>query len=474
MNILFASSECTPFVASGGLGDVSGSLPKSLVRSGADCRVVLPLYGDMKPEYREKLEYITNFYVPLAWRSQYCGLFRLVHDGVTCYFLDNEYYFKRSGLYGFFDDGERFAFYSRAILEMLAHCDFAPEIIHTNDWQTALVNVYINAFYRSDPKFYGIKTLFTIHNIQYQGKFGLEMLDDVLGLKGQSSALVEYGGCVNFMKGAIECADKVSTVSPTYAREILDPWFAHGLDKLLVEKQYKLGGILNGIDTDVYNPETDPYIIKNYSKKAFIKGKAECKKELLQKFSLDDDGAPVMAIISRLVAHKGIDLIKHVIEYLLLSGIKVVVLGTGDYMYENCFRDFAARYPGSCGVKIGFIPELARKIYAGADMFLMPSKSEPCGLSQMIALRYGTIPVVRITGGLKDSITDSGDGEGNGFTFQSYNAHDMLDACLRAKATYENKTAWRELVSRALRCDFGWTRAAQSYLGLFDEMRSLW
>ena len=474
MKILFAASECTPFVSSGGLGDVAGSLPGALCRAGADCRVVLPLYGDMKPEYRDKLEYLTNFYVPVAWRNQYCGLFRLEHDGVTYYFLDNEYYFKRSGLYGFYDDAERYTFFSRAILEMLRHCDFEPEILHTNDWQTALANVYINVFYRSDPKFEKIKTLFTIHNIQYQGKYVFDVLEDVLGLSGEQASLVEYDGCVNFMKGAIECADRVSTVSPTYAREILDPWFSHGLDALLRERQNKLCGILNGIDVKGYDPATDPNLAKNFSARAYLRGKEACKKELLQTFGLEDNGAPVIAIVSRLVAHKGIDLIKHVMEYILLSGMQMVVLGTGEYMYESCFRDFAERYPTSCGVKIGFVPELARKIYAGADLFLMPSKQEPCGLSQMIALRYGTLPIVRTTGGLADSISDAVDGEGNGFTFQSYNANDMLDACLRAKATYEDKAQWKELVKRALKCDFSWSRSSDSYLDLYNEMLTLW
>ncbi|MEG1650206.1 MAG: glycogen synthase GlgA [Oscillospiraceae bacterium] len=473
MNVLFATSECYPYAASGGLGDVSGALPKALSRCGVDCRVVLPLYGDIKPEQRAKMTFICDFIVPVAWRHQYCGLFELSENGVTYYFLDNEYYFKRAGLYGYYDDAERFAFFSRAVLEMLRHCDFSPDIIHSNDWQTALTNVYLNKFYREEEKFSSIKTLFTIHNIQYQGKYGVELLSDVVGIAPSEAAVLEFGGCVNFMKGAIEVSDKVNTVSPTYAKEILDPWFAHGLDPLLRAKQFKLCGILNGIDTEVYDPHTDPYIAANFSAR-YPQKKALCKKELLEKFSLEDNGAPVMAIVSRLVAHKGIDLVKHVLEYILLSGIQVVVLGSGEYMYENCFSDFARRYPQSCGVKIGFIPELARKIYAGADMFLMPSKSEPCGLSQMLALRYGTVPVVRITGGLADSITDSGDGEGNGFTFRSYNAHDMLDACLRAKAVYENHDEWNVLVKRALKCDFGWERAAESYLGLYNEMVTLW
>ncbi len=473
MQVLFVTSECVPFAASGGLGDVSGALPKALGAAGVDCRVVMPLYGDVKPEHRARMTFVCDFNVPVAWRSQYCGLYELVDSGVTYYFLDNEYYFKRSGLYGYYDDAERYVFFSRAALEMLRHCDFAPDVIQANDWQSALVPVYLNKFYRDEEKFAAIKTLFTIHNIQYQGKYGVELLGDVVGIAPAEAAVLEYGGCVNFMKGAIESADKVNTVSPTYATEILDPWFAHGLDPLLREKQYKLCGILNGIDTEVYDPHTDPYIAAQFSAR-YPQKKTQCKKELIEKFSLEDNGAPIIAIVSRLVAHKGIDLVKHVLEYILLGGMQVVVLGSGEYMYENCFNDFARRYPGQCGVKIGFIPELAHKIYAGADMFLMPSKSEPCGLSQMIALRYGTVPIVRVTGGLADSISDSGDGEGNGFTFRSYNAHDMLDACLRAKAVYENKDDWSALVKRALKCDFSWERSAQSYIGLYEEMVTLW
>ena len=473
MNVLFATSECYPFATSGGLGDVSSALPKALNKNGVDCRVVMPLYGDIKQEYRAKMKFLTDFKVPLAWREQYCGLFTLSYEGVQYYFLDNEQYFKRNGLYGYYDDGERYAFFSRALLEMLRHVDFAPEIIHTNDWQSALANVYINKFYRGDPKFYSIKTLITIHNIQYQGKYGKEILKDVVGIDEGYASDLEYGGCINFLKGAIECSDKVNTVSPTYAQEILDPWFAHGLDGILRDKQYKLCGILNGIDTDTYNPETDPYIAANYSLEA-PKNKAACKKALNETFHLENNDAPIIGIVSRLVAHKGIDLVKHVLEYIILGGMKVVVLGSGEYMYENCFLDFQNRYPNMCGVKIGFIPELARKIYSGSDMFLMPSKSEPCGLAQMISLRYGTLPIVRETGGLKDSVSDSGDGNGNGFTFKSYNAHDMLDACLRAKSVYESKKDWNVLVKRALSCDFSWTQAAESYIGLYKEMVDLW
>lgn len=474
MNILFCTSEAYPFVASGGLGDVAGSLPKAIKALKADCRVVLPLYSDMKQAYKDKLTYITNFTVPVGWRSQYCGVFEYKHEGVIFYFLDNEYYFKRNGIYGFYDDGERYAFFSRAVLEMLHYVDFAPEIIHTNDWQTALVNLYLNLYYRHMPKFYSIKTLFTIHNIQYQGKYGLEMLEDTLSINPKDAYLIEYEGCVNYMKAAIESADRVSTVSPTYAGEILDPWFSHGLDTLLRERTYKLCGILNGIDTKVYDPKTDPYLAQNYGLQDLAVGKKACKDDLRTLFGLENNDEPVIGMVGRLVSHKGLDLVRHVCEYIILSGMQIAMLGSGDYAYESFFSEMAARYPGRFSVKIGFLPDIAHKVYAGSDMFLMPSKSEPCGLAQMVALRYGTVPIVRETGGLKDTISDSGDGIGNGFTFKSYNAHDMLDACQRAKAAYENKEGWQLLVKRDMKCDHSWKASAKEYLNLYEEMTRLW
>ena len=416
------------------------------------------------------MTYLCNFYVPVGWRNQYCGVFTAEADGVTYYLLDNEYYFKRATLYGFYDDGERFAFFSRAILEMLRVVDFAPDILHTNDWQTALVPVYLNLYYRGEEKFANIKTAFTIHNIQYQGKYGAEMLADVLSIGPENAHLVEFDRCVNFMKGALEAADKITTVSPSYAGEIMDPWFAHGLDGLLREKSYKTCGILNGIDVDVYNPATDPALAKTYTVKTVESGKAACKKALREMFSLEDNGQPIIGMVTRLVSHKGLDLVRHVAEYIVLSGIQLVLVGNGDYMYESFFNELAAKYPGRVGVFIGFNPDMAHKVYAGADMFLMPSKSEPCGLAQMVALRYGTIPIVRETGGLKDSIHDSGDGKGNGFTFATYNAHDMLDACLRAKAGYDFADGWKTLVKRAMECDYSWNASAASYLGLYEEM----
>lgn len=474
MNVLYCTSEAYPFAVSGGLGDVAGSLPKAIRNRKVACRVVMPLYGDIAPQYRSQMKYICNFTVDLAWRKQYCGLFEMTYNGVKYYFLDNEYYFRRSGLYGFYDDGERFAFFSRAILEMLHFVDFAPDVIHSNDWQTALVNVYINLYYRHIPKFSLIKTMFTIHNIQYQGKYGMEMMEDTLGISQEQSYLLEYQGCVNYMKGAIVSADLVTTVSPTYAREIMDPWYAHGLDALLRENAGKVTGIVNGIDTKVYDPAADPALVENYDITTFEAGKAACKADLRRIFGLEEGPEPIVAMVSRLVGHKGIDLVKYAAEYLLLSGMQLVVLGSGETDYENFFAELSARYPGKMGLRTGFVPELAHKIYAGADVFLMPSKQEPCGLSQMVALRYGAIPVVRETGGLADTVQDSGDGHGNGFTFKSYNAHDMLDACLRAKAGYEQAEGWRVLVKRAMLCDHSWSASAKEYILLYERVMSFW
>ncbi len=472
MNVLFCASEGNPFCASGGLGDVAGSLPQALVKAGVDCRVVLPLYGTMK--FRDELTYITNFSVPVGWRSQYCGLFTCQRDGVTYYFLDNEYYFKRGSLYGFYDDGERFAFFSRACLEMLFYTEFAPDVINCNDWQTALVPVYLNLYYRHLDKFSRIKTVFTIHNIQYQGKYGLEILEDTCGIGRRDAHVVEYDGCANFMKGAFECCDRISTVSPTYAGEILDPWFSHGLDGLLRQKQYKLCGILNGIDTIGYDPATDPNIEAHFDAKTFKEGKPICKKALREQFGLHQDESPVIAMVTRLVGHKGVDLVRSVAEGLVDLGMQLVILGNGEYAYEAFFSDLAARHPGRVGVYIGFVPPLARKIYAGADLFLMPSKSEPCGLAQMVACRYGTIPIVRETGGLRDSIHDSGDGQGNGFTFSQYSAHDLYEACRRANEGYWQKEGWPVLVERAMRCDFSWGVSAERYKEMYEQVSGLW
>ena len=474
MKILFCSSEVVPFAASGGLGDVAGSLPKSLNAEGQDVRVILPLYGKIKEKYSEDLKFIDSFNVSLGRRNKYCGLFTMEQNGVTYYLLDNEFYFNRPNLYGYGDDGERFAFYSKAILESLLHMDFEPDIIHANDWQSALVTLYINVYYRHIQKFQKIKTVFTIHNIAYQGQYGYNMIADTLGLPQEWAHHAEYNGDTNFMKAAIENADKVTTVSPTYAQEILDPWFAHGLDPILREKQHKLWGILNGIDYESYNPKTDKIIVKNFHADAFIKNKAVCKKELRSLFNLEEDGSPIISMVTRLVGHKGVDIIVQAMQGLIDKGYQVVVLGTGESQYEEFFRDLAARYPGRVGVEIAFIPALSRKIYAGSDMFLMPSKSEPCGLSQMIALRYGTIPVVRETGGLKDSVKDSQDGVGNGFTFANYSADELYGACMRAYEGYQDTKGWRVLVKRAMQSDCSWKNSAKEYIRMYEDTMKLW
>ena len=473
MNILFCTSEATPFAASGGLGDVAGSLPAAICARKVNVRVVMPLYGDMKPEWKEKLKYLCNFMVPVGWRNQYCGVFTLVREKVTYYFLDNEYYFKRAGLYGFYDDAERFTFFSRAILELVRNTDYQPDLIHCNDWQTALVPVYLNVLYRGVEGFGHIKSVFTIHNIQYQGKYGKEILEEIVGISQADAHILEYDGCINLMKGAIECADKVSTVSPSYANEILDPWYSHGLDDFLRKKQYKLCGILNGIGKE-YDPANDACIVANYKAANFFAPKLLCKQDLQKEFGLNDWPVPVVGMVTRLVAHKGLDLVRHVAQEIIDSGMQLVILGSGEAEYETFFTQLAARNKGCVGVKIGFIPALARKVYAGADMFLMPSKSEPCGLSQMVALRYGTIPIVRETGGLRDSIQDSGDGKGNGFTFSSYNGYDMLHACMRAKEGFENAEGWKTLVTRAMKCDCSWNASAKQYVEMYQDVATYW
>lgn len=472
MKVLFVSSEAQPFAASGGLGDVAGALPKMLRKRLIGCRIVMPLYSTISQELKDSMTFITSISVPVAWRRQYCGIFQAKVDGVIYYLIDNQYYFKRDSLYGFYDDAERFTFFSRAVLEMLPHIDFRPDIIHCNDWQSALTPVFYSTMYAKDPWYQGIKTVFTIHNIQYQGTYGMDLVNDVVGLKPEDSNLVEYDGDVNFMKGAIECADKVTTVSPSYAEEILDPWYSHGLDTILRQRQWKLEGILNGIDTEFYDPETDESIECNYNISNVFEGKAANKKALQENMGLPVRAdVPMIGIVSRMVSHKGFDLVKAVFDELLSNeDVQVVVVGSGDWQYEQYFRELSNRYHGKIAVRIGFVPSLARKIYAASDMFLMPSKSEPCGLSQMVALRYGTVPIVRETGGLRDSITDSGDGHGNGFTFKTYNAHDMLGAIKRGLGAYWNREYWPTLVNRAMECDFSWGRSANEYIKLYKQM----
>jgi starch synthase len=471
MKILFAASEAVPFAASGGLADVVGSLPKAIKGLGHECCVVIPLYKSISPEFREKMTFLKNITVDVSWRKQYCGIFESEWDGITYYFIDNEYYFARDGMYGFYDDCERFVFFDRAVLEMIKFIDFKPDIIHCNDWQTALIPVYYNVYYKYQHGYDKIRNVFTIHNIEYQGKYGREILNEVMGIPMYNANVLEYDGYINMMKGAIESADKITTVSPSYAWEILDPWYAHGLDRILVTKQYKLRGILNGIDTDLYSPEKDTAISGHYSS-ADPSGKAVCKNALINDHSLEPDSEPIIGIVTRFVNHKGIDLIRCVFEEIVRMGIKFVVLGNGEKIYEDFFREMASRYPGRVSVTLGFLPELSRRIYAGSDMFLMPSQSEPCGLAQMIAMRYGSIPIVRETGGLRDTVRDNGGENGNGFTFKTYNANDMLDAVRRAKRDYDDAPVWNNLVKRAMNCDYSWNASANLYIDTYNELIS--
>ncbi|MBR7133412.1 MAG: glycogen synthase GlgA [Clostridia bacterium] len=472
MKVLFASSEAYPFAMSGGLADVAGALPKALRKRLIGCRIIMPLYSCVSEEMRQKMTFICNITVPVSWRRQYCGVFEAHLDGVIYYLIDNQYYFNRDGLYGHYDDAERFAFFSRAVLEVIPHIGFTPDIIHCNDWQTALIPVYLDTIYRSSDPYKNIKTVFTIHNIQYQGKYGYELTGDVLGLPNGTESLVEYDNCVNLMKGAIQCSDKITTVSPTYSREILDPYYSHGLDSILKEFTYKLTGIVNGIDVDVYNSETDSLIYKNFTV-GDTEGKAYNKAQLQKEMGLPEaPDVPLVGIVTRLVKHKGIDLVKCVFEDLLRADIQFAILGSGEWEFETFFHEMAQKYPEKVGLKLGFKPQLAHRIYAGADIFLMPSQSEPCGLAQMVALRYGTIPIVRETGGLNDTISDSGDGLGNGFTFKSYNAHDMLETIWRALAGYAEKDGWRLLRDRAMKCDNSWGTSANAYIRLYKEIIS--
>lgn len=472
--ILFATSEAVPFIKTGGLADVAGSLPKALVDGGVDCRVILPLYMDIRQELRDKMTYIGNIYVSLSWRYQYCGLFKAEIDGVTYYFVDNEYYFKRSGLYGYYDDGERFAFFARAVIESVRLMDgFSPDIIHSNDWQTALIPVFLDVFYRSDEMFKNVKTVFTIHNIEFQGRYSGFMSGDVLGLPAWAREYVDFDGDVNYMKGGIERANKVTTVSQTYAQEILNSYFGYGMNNILVNRQFKLSGIINGIDVKANDPKTDKFAYANYDLKTFdlkVKNKTAFQNDL----GLPVDGnIPMIGMVGRLTHQKGLDLLSPIITRILDMGVQLVVLGTGDYKYEEMLRSCQSRYPGNLRALITFSGELASKIYCASDMFLMPSKFEPCGLSQMIAMRYGSLPIVRETGGLKDTVIpyDYTTGKGTGFTFYSYNAYDMLGAVERAVGMYRDyKADWQKIVNNAMTQDFSWKNIALRYVDLYKEL----
>ena len=467
MKILYAASEALPFMASGGLADVAGSLPKAIRDKMHACRVVMPLYSDIKPELRAKMKYVTNFTVNLSWRNLYCGVYEANHNGVVYYFIDNEYYFKRPGCYGYYDDGERFAFFSRSVMEILPFIDFYPDVMHCHDWQSALASIYLKTIYCKRPEYQFIRSLFTIHNIEYQGKYSLDILEDLFGISNSYRYLMEFDGCINLMKAGIECSEQFSTVSPTYANEIKSETYAHGLHEIIRRNEFKLTGILNGIDVDAYNPETDKALFANYSAED-LTNKAVCKSEMQTMLGLPVKNVPVIAMITRLVAHKGIELVKTVAEDILHEDVQVVLLGTGDFAYEEYFKDLGKRYEGKMSANIAFNNDLSRKIYSGADIFLMPSISEPCGLSQMIASRYATVPVVRETGGLYDSIKPYGAG-GNGFTFSSCNAYDMLYVIHEAISTYKNEEAWKALMKKAMTTDFSWQRSADDYKNLYQK-----
>lgn len=465
--ILFVASECQPFVVTGGLAEVVGSLSKALAATGRyDVRVVVPLYSDIKQEHRAKFTYKGNLYVHLAWRNQYCGIFEYIQDGVTFYFIDNEFYFKRPGCYGYYDDGERFAFFSRAVLEIMPFIDFYPEVMHCHDWQAALAAIYLKTNYCFRPEYQFIRALFTIHNIEYQGRYSLDLLGDLFDIYGSYQHLVEYENCINLMKGAIECCERFSTVSPRYAQEIKDPFYAHGLDPIVRRNEFKLTGILNGIDDIGYSCEHDEHLFANYTPEDF-KNKAVCKKELQKMLGLPQKAdTPIISMITRLVSHKGLDLVTNVIEEILQDDVQIVILGTGESHFEGFFTSLAGRYPDKLSANIVFNGDLSRKIYSGSDIFLMPSKSEPCGLSQMIACRYGTVPVVRETGGLFDSIKPLV----NGYTFTNYNAHDMMYVVRKAVADYKNKEEWAKLMYRAATTDFSWSHSAKEYEALYLDM----
>ncbi len=471
--ILFAASECTPFIATGGLAEVIGSLSKSLAQDEEyDVRVVLPLYSDIRGDYRQRFTYLGNINVPLGWRNQYCGIFSYEESGVTFYFLDNEYYFRRGGCYGYYDDGERFAFFSRAVMEILGFLQFYPDVLHCHDWQAALAAIYLKTIYCHRREYSLIRAVFTIHNIEYQGKYSLDVLEDLFGISDDYRYLLEFDGCANLMKAAIECSETFTTVSPTYAEEIKRAEYAHGLQGEVERNAFKLRGILNGIDVKSYDPATDPALFAPYSAENPA-GKEICKAELQKMLGLPVRAdVPVVAMISRLVAHKGLDLVRAAIEELLADDVQFVLLGTGDSEYESYFKDLANRYKGKAVSIIAFNGDLSRKIYSGADIFLMPSKSEPCGLSQMIASRYLTVPVVRETGGLYDSIKPYGAG-GNGFTFAAYNAGDMLYVLREAVSLYKNKPEWQKLMIKAGTTDFSWQRSAEEYKKLYTDTLAL-
>ena len=475
MKILFVASEAMPFIRTGGLGDVAGALPQSFLKQGHDARVIIPFYKEeIKPAFRDTLRFVGSTTVELGWRNQYCGVYEAVYDGITYYFVDNEYYFKRKGLYGHFDDGERFAFFSKAVLEVLGIIDFFPDILHANDWHTALTPVFLDVNYRFDERYQNIKTVFTIHNIEFQGKYDPFILGDILGLPEWAHNLVLNDGCVNYMKGGIESSAVVTTVSDTYATEILDPFYSYGLDSILSERRYKVHGVVNGIDTKLYDPAKDKSLFVNYTAKTVAEKKKENKKAICEMLNLSyDENRPMIAMVTRLTEQKGLDLVGAVIDEIMRADVQVVILGTGDWKYENLVKRVENDYPNKFRGILQFSSDLASKLYGASDLFLMPSKFEPCGLSQMIAMRYGSIPIVRETGGLKDTVEayNHETKEGKGYTFKTYNSYDMLDAVWRAYACFFDKENWAKVTENAMKGDYGWDASAKKYIKIYKNIK---
>lgn len=474
MKVLFVTSESYPFIKTGGLGDVAYSLPKALKKLGTDIRVIMPKYLQIVEFIKQQMEPLDEFTVPVGWRNQYCGIERYVSEGVEYYFVDNEYYFKRENAYGYFDDAERFAFFSRAVIEFVKRRIFVPDVIHLNDWHTGLVPAYLKSEDMEPVDVSALRTMFTIHNLQYQGRFAPEVFYDITGLPHEmmSDEGLEFFGDVNFMKGAINYSDMVTTVSPSYAQEIRMPYYGENLDGLLRKREDVLHGILNGVDYELYDPKTDPALFVNYDENSLEK-KAENKLKLQQMLGLPEDkDIPIIGMVTRLVSQKGIDLVERVLGEVLAHKVQFVIIGTGDEKYHASMNYYAMTYPEKCAVRIQFDATLAQRIYAGADLFLMPSQFEPCGIGQLIALKYGTLPIVRETGGLRDTVIpyNQATGEGNGFSFTNYNAHDMLHVIEYALSVYEDKGVWKNLMLQAMNRDFSWNKSAKEYLKRYQEL----
>ncbi|MED3549050.1 glycogen synthase GlgA [Cytobacillus praedii] len=475
MKLLFAVSECVPFAKSGGLADVAGALPRELVRQGVDLRVIMPKYGSIETNIKARMQKKAEYTVEVGWRKQYCGIEELEFQGVTYYFVDNEYYFMREELYGYFDDGERFAFFCKAVLDSLSHIDFQPDIIHCHDWHTGMVPFLLRMEYQEKKGYEFIQTVFTIHNLLFQGIMPRESLKELFGLQEKYDHVdyLEFYGCISFMKGAIVAADKITTVSPTYKSEIQTSVYGEKLHELLQSRSCDLVGILNGIDMELYNPEKDPSLFKNYSWKD-LTNKRVNKEHLQERLGLPIKAkTPIIAMVTRLTEQKGIDLVKHVFHELIAEDIQFIILGSGDDEYEHFFRQMEAAYPNKCKAYIGFDEGLAHEVYAGADLFLMPSRFEPCGLGQMIAMRYGTVPIVRETGGLNDTVNSFNElsGQGNGFSFSQYNAHDMLFTIERALSFYRDDACWINIVQNAMAMDYSWAQSAVKYKHLYCRLK---